>query len=367
MSTQTQFYTVSELSNFLDGFYEGVPDSSMSGKICTNVGRDENIKFSKDKISFVATQFQSLDIVGCIPQMPICISNVRIGESEGKGNGIFAKHSIPEGTIITLFPVDMCEVYDSNSRYLYYSEIMMNFTQESEDTGHAIFQESVLEYCFDLDNNRKVVALKTNTSNDAFLAHIANDGSTDFSTRKGYLTSSLKSHNCIIKRLPGDNSFILALVATRDIVEDEEIFRMYSLDFWFKTPPNLQYVEFEDEKCNSVIKSFEPVAGLELIKEFKRFKGFKRICIYKDGNSIICTAFLVNIQGNADDEFKYASIHHHDDTQSYRFQISFMNKLDDVPDFIFSDFISNVGRRYPCMIFSKVEIPLIDQSGFRLI
>lgn len=367
MSLENMFHTVEDISEFLSGYYEGLSEGAMSGKICTNVGKDENVEFEKDKQAFIATQFQSLDIIGEIPQLPLCLSNVRLGDSEGKGKGIFAKHEIPEGTVITMYPVDMCEVYDDKSRYLYYSELMMNFTQESEETGQEVFQESVLRYSVDLDSNRKVVALKVNTSNAAFLGHMANDGATDFTSKKAYLTTSIRAHNAVIKKIPDDHSYLLALVATRRIAEGEEIFRIYSASYWFRIPSNINYVEYEDEKCNDIAKQFTRVVGPDFMKAFIKFKRSKRICAYIENGNVVCCAFLINKKGAETDEYKYASIHHHADTQNYVFKVSFMNKAEPVPDFIFSEFMGQVGKRYPCVVFSDVEIAFLEQSGYRRI
>jgi hypothetical protein len=362
-----EFQTIKTINDFLAGFFEGIPEGSMSGTISTNVGKDENIHFAKDKQAFAATQFQSLDIIGNIPQLPIYISNVRIGESEGRGKGIFATHDIPDGSIITFYPADMCEIYDQNSRYLYYSEKMIEFTQDCEEVGQEIFRDSVVEYSLDLDSNRKIVALKTNTSNEAFLGHIANDGAVDFSSKKAYLTSSIRAHNCVVMKIPDQSSFLVALVATRNIVAGEEIFRTYSTMYWFRMPPNIQYVEFEDEKCNEIARTFAKITNEDVLASFVKFKKSKRICAYVDGSNVIALAFLTNKKGSETDTYKYSSIHHHPDKDNYRFNVSFMNKADETPHFVFSDFISSVGKRYPCIVFSKEEIPILLDSGYKLI
>lgn len=354
------------ISEFLSGYYEEIPNDILEGTVSYSVGAAENVKLSKDKLALVATQFQSVDIIGDKSFSPIKLSNVRIGDSEGRGKGIFAKREIKTNEVITLYPVDVCEVYDDNSKYLYYSEFFMKFSHENADNGHEEFKRSIAEYNLNFKDGRNILAFPSNNSSEAFLGHIANDGATDFSSRRSYLATSIAARNAVIRPIPEKNPFIYALVATKDIPEGSEIFLSYSMDFWFKNK-DVEYLEFFDEKSDPVIDQIRKLHDIEDLCKFRHFSKSKVLTIYRRGNDIICFALLINKKGNKNMKYKYSSNNYHRDVEGYNYQMLFMNKSPQIPDQLFSDFLLTIAKRHSCIIFSNEEIKLFSDSGFQLL
>lgn len=142
-----------------------------------------------------------------VPLEPI--NKVYVKPSTIEGLGVFAKHNIKKGEIVTLYPSDIVRI-KSNKDNLYYE-----FTSERDVTFKEKYAYQT-SYCIIAGDN-------TCLDNMNLVGHIVNDSC--IKVAKEYDT---KNNNCIYYPY---HMFVL-IVALKNISKDEELLVSYGLDYW---------------------------------------------------------------------------------------------------------------------------------------
>lgn len=354
-------YTFDQFDELLTGFFDNFPSDIITEDFCFTNDKEKDSKYATDKRGFTSVSFKDIGIAGDKITNNVYLDNVELKESKRHGKGIFATKDLKVGDVITLVPIDYYCIKRNENSYYFYNSTLMNQLNYEGKKDEENFTDICNHFKFKIDNNRFAVSLPHNTDSNAFLGQYTNDATINVSSREKYIRSSLENHNAILKQIGGKESFVLAIVATKNITKGDEILRMYGVDYWFTTY-DLDFNDLENEEAELIVSKFSTKEN-PLFTEFVELKCNKRICLYhnKDTNAILCLALLVNKKLDHK-EHKYTNVKSEKDTYDYEtFMLVCQPK---VKMEIFTQFLTKLGRTYKTLITSDDEMPFLTECNF---
>ena len=173
---------------------------------------------------------------------------VRASSIPNAGLGLFAKHAIKRGTLVSFYPVHGIGVEwggsASNVAIASLDSLDQDYFQSEQDdnnyrqylignrplVGYANITKSTPPMFIDVNPNRPLQS--------GWMSHCINDGAVvQQNTEQGvldYYKESLKRQNCL--QIPfGSVAPLMATVTTRDIQGDEEFLTSYESAYWLET------------------------------------------------------------------------------------------------------------------------------------
>lgn len=158
----------------------------------------------------------------------LSLERTYVGSSSIAGRGLFAAVDCPKGTLLTCYPGD--GIVDDEEQEVFWGD---HVPDEMDDGGN----HWDADYLMYLTEEIGLIGLPQLDQDPAYLGHFANDGISKipqtmqdvFST---YLEESTAQANAREQEIL--NGCHMALVATRDLAKDQEIFLCYGPEYWIQ-------------------------------------------------------------------------------------------------------------------------------------
>jgi SET domain-containing protein len=155
-------------------------------------------------------------------------------KSEIHGLGIFARHPIKKDEIITFYPGDIIEYMPNGDRDQNHHIVAIfrsqRFTQLYGATKDIKYRDN--DYVYHLNKNYTIIGCTHFKDEANYMGHFINDANkADESpdSIQSYQKISRKIANCKFK---SQYDLHITIIATRDIVQGEELFLSYGLGYW---------------------------------------------------------------------------------------------------------------------------------------
>ena len=162
-----------------------------------------------------------------------------VGKSmlENAGNGLFAKTDLLEGQVVTFYPADIASYVPNGDADKPDHVSIESYSQRFETQfGRTVKTgeektEFLTDYAYDIDKNYRIMGSPHFKDNPNYLGHFINDGNRlgveeDDET---YLASSSLKANSIFYHI---KDLLIAIVATKDIQQGDEIYIKYGVGYW---------------------------------------------------------------------------------------------------------------------------------------
>lgn len=177
--------------------------------------------------------------------LPKDIINVVLKPSPVHGRGVFANKDIQAGSIVTFYPGDIVKFYlhdnMNEDKHIITPSFSIRFILKfnlnvlSDEELPLLIKEELKNnmYEYELDRNYKIASHSSLDDNPWYLGHFINDKVKYENTLESavlYLQHSSQGANCKYHTFTGN--LHVAIVATRDIMEGEELFITYGLKYW---------------------------------------------------------------------------------------------------------------------------------------
>jgi len=368
--------SANSMNETLSEYYTGAPNLAEEYDFSFKVGTEENEALAKDKRAFMASRFQSEGLVDSSEGSLFCLNNVKLGtrsEENRQKCGILASRNISKGEVITLFPTDIAILYEGEARYMYYSDKFIQYADHEKDSSKEdsskVFGEIITKYYYDVEPGRQIVGIPSNRENMAFVAHLANDGATNFHNKRLYMQSSSAAANSKMVKLPFENDFVYGLVATKDIEENAEIFYCYLPNYWF-TNVDVKFLFFEDDGATEIVKRISQTnldsIAKKMIRDFINFGGKKIFASFSHDDNVLCSIYLFETTKETPNNVKqnchiYMSDSFLDSEVVYRSH--YIGKIPDITENFFIDFLKQVAQKFPFFLHTQEESPVFVAAG----
>jgi len=152
---------------------------------------------------------------------------VEVRKSKVHGNGVFAKQNIKKDEILTFYPIDILKLkVDDDSCIATFSKRYLN-------KYGAVYDDRFTDYQYRMPDNNLIIGCPDFTDNNNFIGHIINDISKHNKTSKSIkkYKNDIKKCNAILYNC-SDNNLYVPVLASRDIIQNEEIFVSYGVQYW---------------------------------------------------------------------------------------------------------------------------------------
>lgn len=172
-------------------------------------------------------------------------AHVVLKPSSVHGRGVFVTKNIPKDTLITFHAADItkfCFKGNMNENGHAYNYFCSDRFNKKFNTNNLEQKELVslmkrkcdrTTYSFDLNKNYRIIGHPDFDENPWYLGHFINDGAKCDSTPESiasYVQLSMEKTNCKYQII-GDKLHV-AVIATRNIIEGEELFTPYGPSYW---------------------------------------------------------------------------------------------------------------------------------------
>ena len=162
----------------------------------------------------------------------LSLNRTYVGPSPIAGRGLFAADHYPAGTLLTCYPGD--GIVEDNEEITWGDHVDMDHDDDDCDSEEA-WDTDYLMYMTD---EIGLVGLPHLHQDPAYLGHFGNDGVAEIPKTvqdvvTNYLEESKQRANAMEQEVLNCH---MVLVATRDIVKNEEIFLSYGPEYWMQQP-----------------------------------------------------------------------------------------------------------------------------------
>lgn len=184
------------------------------------------------------------------------------------GNGLFATQDIPEGVIITYYPVQaLFESFKTEGSELSYDQISIiptnpDFKREIEDSNYAAIYACEVEW----GNFSRIIGNPKNISNPLLLGHIINCAAGNVFEKIGIvpgydIKQALREFSFLMKergnckRVIDSELRMVPIITTRNVKCGEELLGCYGVRYWYeiakgvKIETALEEVKKDKEFC----------------------------------------------------------------------------------------------------------------------
>lgn len=220
--------TLGEIETFMYNTY----DKNYKSKI--EEIKDNNTNYFIDRL-----QFNFLTNI-----LPFELNSITVKPSTIHGRGVFAIKDIKNKELITFYPGDVLE-YTPNRDRNNNNHCVITYSSKrfKNKYGNVAKEEKYRDnnYAFTISNLYTIIGDPFFDKDPNYMGHFINDGAKSTSTRQSneiYLKISLLKANCCFQHIRGD--IHVAIVSTRDIKKDEELFIHYGLQYWESFNKNKQ-------------------------------------------------------------------------------------------------------------------------------
>lgn len=161
------------------------------------------------------------------------LNKVRVLPSSVHGNGVFASVNIKKGDVITMYPADYVTAKPSD-------DLEKRWYKTSGESITQTECEMMFLYLALVENTIFQIAGDPDKYSAASCGHLINDGASldkpNFTREdmNAYLAKSWCSQNCTFVPIAG---CAVAVVATKPIPKDSEVFAAYGVSFWGQFSP----------------------------------------------------------------------------------------------------------------------------------
>jgi SET domain-containing protein len=164
-------------------------------------------------------------------QLPYSLDCTEARESPVHGHGVFATRAISCGETVTLYPGDVVGYMPNRDRHTPdHVSVRLASDRMREKFGTCCSATFDNAYVFDFDAEYAMCGHPDFKSDANYLGHLLNDScKPDATTQDAYSRVSEAKANCKFERMYG---LQVAIVATRDIASDEELFVTYGIGYW---------------------------------------------------------------------------------------------------------------------------------------
>jgi hypothetical protein len=157
-------------------------------------------------------------------------SPASVRPSSTHGRGLFADRNINRGEVVSMYPGDVywnTKDRDDNDKQSVKASPRVSNKRALEMLGDISYRAHVEDFC--------VVGDELQSDDAWFVGHFANDGSILSNAdddEKNYIAQTASKRNADFELVSMDHFYLLAVVAQRDIIKDEEIFIAYGVNYW---------------------------------------------------------------------------------------------------------------------------------------
>lgn len=184
--------------------------------------------------------------VGLDNPIPLEYNHVKIDDSERHGMGLFSTEDIPEGVIVTYYPVHACFVNHSVKYPFPNDDFDLDFMKGIVNRNY----DSIYGFCWfntNFDNYQGIIGNPKKVGDSLLLAHMINDpGGNVFSYFKhSEISSQVRFKRCVFKYWNLCLKFanckfvthpkypLCYVVTTKNIKKGEELLAPYFLYYWY--------------------------------------------------------------------------------------------------------------------------------------
>ncbi len=163
------------------------------------------------------------------------LDKVKLGNSSGRGRGVFATKDIKVGELITCYPGDLIKFIirtlpDGREE----NQITLSDRYSDFITANGTKPDIDFSYFFRVDKLYGIIGDKELDNDPNYLGHFINDfcrtDGINHQRNMLYAKISIENSNCAI--VPGFKGHHVVVIATVDIKKDDELFTTYGLDYW---------------------------------------------------------------------------------------------------------------------------------------
>ncbi len=167
--------------------------------------------------------------------MPFGLDSAIAKPSKIHGTGVFVKKNILVGELITFYPADFVEYSPDKNRHIPKHLVGVSRSARYVRSFGLITDSNVRDnnYACYIDPKYTIIGEKTFDNDPNYLGHLINDGAKSDSSKKSnriYSTISSLKANCKYYNLKG--GLHVAIIATKNIREGEELFITYGIPYW---------------------------------------------------------------------------------------------------------------------------------------
>lgn len=168
--------------------------------------------------------------------MPFGLDSVIAKPSKTHGMGVFVKKNILIGELITFYPADFVEYSPDKNRHIPKHRVGVSRSARFVKSFGLITDSNARnnDYACYINPKYTIIGEKTFVNDPNYLGHLINDGAKSDSTKKSnriYSTISSLKANCKYYNLKG--GLHVAIIATKNIKEGEELFITYGIPYWY--------------------------------------------------------------------------------------------------------------------------------------
>ena len=157
------------------------------------------------------------------------LQSVEVRDSSVHGRGVFATKHIAKGEVATFYPGD--HVFYTPDRALVCNGKVLKLAIHSQRAAVSPAPPDKTYY-YDVDDNYTLQGCPSHTGDPSYLGHMVNDGARptlDPASHGVYVACTMAKSNCRYAVL---SELSVAVIATRDILPEEELFVPYGLPYW---------------------------------------------------------------------------------------------------------------------------------------
>jgi SET domain-containing protein len=172
-----------------------------------------------------------------LPAESMELNKVTLGSSKVHGKGVFATQRIHNDELITFYPADIVEYIPNGDRgHNNHLTIPWGSDHFIEKFGEEAVKSTTHrngDYAFEINDLYTIIGHPEFDTDLNYLGHFINDGAKCGPTEQSkniYLRVSQLKQNCKFKIV--GKGLHVAIIATRDIEKDEEIYIPYGISYW---------------------------------------------------------------------------------------------------------------------------------------
>lgn len=173
----------------------------------------------------------------------LSVNRAKVAPSPIQGQGVFATRRIEAGELITVYPGDALRFYPETNGELGTERngvLFGHHVPAAMRSDEAVMRD-FREYSYDVDGFYALVGLPELIQDHAYIGHMCNDAATcemmppltEAAVREKYRKESARGSNATLESLL---DALVAVVASRPILEGEEVFVSYGAEYWAGLP-----------------------------------------------------------------------------------------------------------------------------------
>lgn len=183
----------------------------------------KNYKYQKPSYG----KYDKLKVEMLLKNIPFNLDKVYVKPSKIHGLGVFAKSKIFKDEIITFYPGHYVLIFPKGDAGKNTGPCGIITSDDVEEASSTYKEEYKAIYRFDIDDYYAICGDPRITQYSDYLGHMINDGAKGHSSKNNINQKSNSYFQDV-----GNFGFLIAIIASRDIEENEEILISYGYNYW---------------------------------------------------------------------------------------------------------------------------------------